>query len=222
MGSGLCSRENDRLQLRGSGGFSPRFPNIPPSELPYAGSTTDKHLPWPVTLRCVETLTSNRNSPGLEERRCVSEKQKQKYNSCVGHKRLFTGSLCKKNRHRRPLRESIRIDVNLVGLLARASLDRSNLPSASLHQWRARLDPLRLQWLGRSGVKPDSHTAPSHKFYTAWEGASQIRIIRMGSTRLSTEAFRKTMTATSSRRCTDRSMRPTAAPLTRRIRSWAA
>ena len=82
---------------------------------------------------------------------------------------------CKQNRHRRSLRESIRIDVNLVGLLARASLERSNLPSAWMHQWRARLDPLRLQWLGRSGVKPDSHTTPSHKFYTGREGASQIR-----------------------------------------------
>jgi hypothetical protein len=64
------------------------------------------------------------------------------------------------------LRESIQIDVNLVGLLARASLDRSNLPSASMHQWLLRLAPLRLQWLGRSGVQPDSHTTPSHKFYT--------------------------------------------------------
>lgn len=67
--------------------------------------------------------------------------------------------------------------MNLVGLLARASLDRSNLPSASLHQWRARFDPPRLQWLGRSGVAPDSHTTPSHKFYTGWEGASQIVFI---------------------------------------------
>src|ERR1700691_5122220 len=49
-GSGSCSRENDRLQLRGSGGFSPRFPNIPPANLPYAGSTTGKHLPWHVAL----------------------------------------------------------------------------------------------------------------------------------------------------------------------------
>ena len=91
-------------------------------------------------------------------------------NPVVGNQQLFTGSLCRKNRYRRSLRESIRIDVNLVGLLARASLDRSNLPSALLHQWRAHLDPLRLQWLGRSGVKPDSHTTPSHKFYTGSKG----------------------------------------------------
>src|ERR1700721_2522542 len=32
MGSGLCRRENDRSQLRGSGGFSPRFPYIPPAK----------------------------------------------------------------------------------------------------------------------------------------------------------------------------------------------
>ena len=70
--------------------------------------------------------------------------------------------------------------MNLVGLLARASPDGSNLPSASLHQWRARLDPLRLQWLGRSGIKPDSHTTPSHKFYTGLVGASQIPIIGAG------------------------------------------
>ena len=40
-----------------------------------------------------------------------------------------------------------------------------------------RLDPPRLQWLGRSGVKPDSHTTPSHKFYTGWKAASQMRAI---------------------------------------------
>jgi hypothetical protein len=67
--------------------------------------------------------------------------------------------------------------VNLVGLLAHASLNRSNLPSALLHQWHARLDPPRLQWLGRSGIKPDSHTTPSHKFYTWIETCSQIALI---------------------------------------------
>jgi len=97
-------------------------------------------------------------------------------NPALGHKRLSTGSLRRKNRHRRSLRESIRIDVDSVGLLARASLDRSNLPSALMHQWRARLDPLRLQWLGRSGIEPDSHTTPSHKLYTGWKDASQILI----------------------------------------------
>ena len=93
---------------------------------------------------------------------------------------FFAGALWRKNRHRHSLRGSIRTDVDLVGLLARASPDRSNLPGAFVDQWRARLDPLRLQWLGRSGVKPDSHTTPSHKFYTGWKGASQIRIIMAG------------------------------------------
>jgi hypothetical protein len=104
----------------------------------------------------------------------IRKNRNRNTNPVVGHKQLFTGSLSRKNRHRRSLRESIRIDVNLVGLLARASLNRSNLPSAFMHQWRARLDPLRSQWLGRSGFTPDSHTTPSHKFYTGSKGASQI------------------------------------------------
>jgi hypothetical protein len=52
----------------------------------------------------------------------------------------------------------IRIDVNSVGLLARASSDGSCLPSALLRQWRTRFAPPRLQWRGRSGFAPDSHT----------------------------------------------------------------
>src|SRR5689334_22932437 len=63
----------------------------------------------------------------------------------------------------------MRIDVNSVGLLAHASSDRSNLPSASLHQWLVRFAPPRLQWLGRSGIEPDSHTTPSGRSYTARE-----------------------------------------------------
>jgi hypothetical protein len=42
-------------------------------------------------------------------------------------------------------------------------------------QWLTRLAPLRLQWLGRSGVKPDSHTTPSRTFYTGTGESSQIK-----------------------------------------------
>ena len=141
----------------------------------------------------------------MKERRYGSEQEKQKYKSCGRTQTPFTSSLSRKNRHRHSLRESIRIDVNLVGLLARASRDRSNLPSASMHQWRARLDPPRSQWRGRSGVKPDSHTTPSHKFYTGREGASQIlvedlRHSRAFKRRASSSALPKTSTNFAPRR----------------------
>jgi hypothetical protein len=69
---------------------------------------------------------------------------------------------------------SIRADVNLVGLLARVSSDRSCLPSASLHQWLARFAPPRLQWRGRSGFTPDSHATPSPWNYTAPKRRGQV------------------------------------------------
>jgi hypothetical protein len=177
MGSGLCSRENDRSQLQGSGGFSPRFPNIPPAKC-FTVQPQTSILRGQSHCDKLKTKShpSHRNSSTLKERRYRPEQQKQKYKSCGRTQTPFTSSLSRKNRHRHSLRGSIRIDVNLVGLLARASPDRSNLPSASMHQWRAHLNPLRLQWRGRSGVKPDSHTTPSYKFYTGREGASQILV----------------------------------------------
>jgi hypothetical protein len=188
-GSGLCSRENDRLQLRGSGGFSPRFPNIPP-----ANCLT---LVQPRTNIFPGQSHSDALKTHVEAQLCKTHKTavrvlQTETRILQPEINIFsTGSPCRKNRHQRSLRESIRIDVNLVGLLARASLDRSTLPSALTHQWRARLDPRRLQWLGRSGVKPDSHTTPSHKFYTGWKGASQILFIKAGQIRGHSKRKRK-------------------------------
>jgi hypothetical protein len=42
------------------------------------------------------------------------------------------------------------------------------LPSQRwLRQWLTRFAPPRLQWRGRSGLAPDSHTKPSRTIYTA-------------------------------------------------------
>jgi hypothetical protein len=45
------------------------------------------------------------------------------------------------------------------------------LPSQRwLRQWLTRFAPPRLQWRGRSGLAPDSHTKPSRTIYTASSG----------------------------------------------------
>jgi hypothetical protein len=69
---------------------------------------------------------------------------------------------------------SIRIDVNLVGLLARVSSNGSCLPNAFLRQWRIRFASPRLQWRGRSGFAPDSQTKLSRKRYKAIAELSQV------------------------------------------------
>jgi hypothetical protein len=147
------------------------LPEHPTSELLYVSSTVEKHLPRLLTWSCIENSRRIETLQDLESQ-CVSAKRKHRSDRDEQKSLIY-----RKNRHRHSLRGSIRIDVNLVGLLAHASLNRSNLPSALLHQWHARLDPPRLQWLGRSGIKLDSHTTPSHKFYTWIETCSQIALI---------------------------------------------
>ncbi len=162
-GSGFVQSENGRLQLRGSGGFSPRFPCIAPAN--YFFNTTS--LTHCSLNRNTYLCTPNRNTDGTAG---VIEMTQQSA-------RGIEETLLRRNSRiviDLPSR-STRIDVNPVGLLARVSLDGSCLPSALLRQWLSRFNPPRLQWRGRSGFAPDSHTTPSLKIYTQREEIRQVR-----------------------------------------------
>jgi hypothetical protein len=92
LGSGLCSREIDRLQLRGSGGFSPRFPNIPPANC-FTLVQPLTNIFHGLSHRC-----ALKNSPriatlhDLNERRCVTEKAETEIQILWSDMNLFFAS----------------------------------------------------------------------------------------------------------------------------------
>jgi hypothetical protein len=77
---------------------------------------------------------------------CVSSNETQTTQSANPQNKLLLGTVPESS-STLPLR-SIRIDVNLVGLLARVSSNRSCLPNTFLRQWRIRFASPRLQWRG--------------------------------------------------------------------------
>jgi hypothetical protein len=150
---------NPRLQLLGSGGFSPRFPSIPPALVLYGfgpnvpsrfsqNSVLEKFL-GPFTaklLRMRSASTKVRSVPPSDaDPRLVN----------------YTG-----NRHRPPCE----VDSNR-GELCRSPgsrFIRAKLPSQRIsRQWLACFAPRRLQWRGRAGIAPASLTIQSLQCYTA-------------------------------------------------------
>ena len=111
-----------RLQLRGSGGFTPRFPNIAPAELQFGTLFYSLYL-WPPlfipavaeTKTVCGVMTPDRSSDFM----ALQIARLRGRNYFDGFRESSSTSLP------RPTR----IDVNLIGLLACVSSERSGLPS---------------------------------------------------------------------------------------------
>ena len=112
-GSGSCSRENDRLQLRGSGGFSPRFPNIPPA------NCFTLVQPWTNIVHGLSHFDALKNSHRIATLRDLKsagacpKNRNRNTNPAIGHKHLFRW--CALEKESSPTLPQ-RVDSNRCGL----------------------------------------------------------------------------------------------------------